>query len=61
MSRRWGGVLVALPRWGGRRAVSGTIAFVGLIVPHLVRMVAGPGHRLLTPSSALGGPACSTA
>lgn len=34
---------------------SGIIAFVGLVVPHLVRMVAGPGHRLLVPASALGG------
>ncbi|MEQ6903472.1 iron ABC transporter permease [Nocardioides sp. YIM 152588] len=33
----------------------GIIAFVGLVVPHLVRMVAGPGHRLLIPASALGG------
>ncbi|MFT3874082.1 MAG: iron ABC transporter permease [Nocardioides sp.] len=33
----------------------GVIAFVGLVVPHLIRMVAGPGHRLLVPASALGG------
>ncbi|WP_341229023.1 iron ABC transporter permease [Nocardioides salarius] len=33
----------------------GVIAFVGLVVPHLVRLVAGPGHRLLVPASALGG------
>jgi len=36
-------------------AVSGTILFVGLVIPHLVRMVAGPGHRLLLPASALAG------
>src|SRR5690606_32296232 len=36
-------------------AFAGTIAFVGLVVPHLVRMIAGPGHRLLIPASALGG------
>ena len=36
-------------------AVSGIILFVGLVIPHLVRMVAGPGHRLLLPASALGG------
>lgn len=40
---------------GGCVAVSGIIAFVGLVVPHLVRLVAGPGHRLLVPASALGG------
>ncbi|MET8554692.1 iron ABC transporter permease [Streptomyces sp. NPDC004959] len=36
-------------------AVSGVIAFVGLLVPHLLRMAAGPGHRFLVPASALGG------
>jgi heme transport system permease protein len=36
-------------------AFTGIISFVGLIVPHLVRMVAGPGHRILVPASALGG------
>lgn len=36
-------------------AVSGIILFIGLVVPHIVRMVAGPGHRLLIPASALGG------
>ncbi|GGD27347.1 FecCD family ABC transporter permease [Nocardioides daphniae] len=34
---------------------AGIIAFVGLIVPHLMRMVVGPGHRALVPASALGG------
>ena len=36
-------------------AFCGIIAFVGLVVPHLVRLLAGPGHRLLVPASALGG------
>ncbi|MFD4755448.1 FecCD family ABC transporter permease [Streptomyces sp. NPDC058426] len=36
-------------------AVSGIISFVGLLVPHLLRMAAGPGHRFLVPASALGG------
>ncbi len=36
-------------------AVSGIIGFVGLVVPHLLRMAAGPGHRFLLPASALGG------
>jgi len=38
-------------------AFSGIIAFVGLVVPHLIRMVTGPGHRVLLPASALGGAA----
>ncbi|MFI1867838.1 FecCD family ABC transporter permease [Streptomyces jumonjinensis] len=36
-------------------AVAGVISFVGLLVPHLLRMVNGPGHRFLVPGSALGG------
>jgi iron complex transport system permease protein len=36
-------------------AVSGMIGFVGLIVPHLLRLVVGPDHRVLIPASALGG------
>ncbi|MCW5249156.1 FecCD family ABC transporter permease [Streptomyces sp. SHP 1-2] len=36
-------------------SVSGVIGFVGLVVPHLIRMAAGPGHRFLIPGSALGG------
>jgi iron complex transport system permease protein len=36
-------------------AVSGVIGFVGLIVPHLLRLLAGADHRVLVPASALGG------
>ncbi|MGY3229008.1 iron complex transport system permease protein [Luteibacter sp. HA06] len=36
-------------------AFSGVIGFVGLVVPHLLRMVFGPDHRFLLPASALGG------
>ncbi|NEA44796.1 iron ABC transporter permease [Streptomyces sp. SID10815] len=36
-------------------SVSGIIGFVGLVVPHLLRMAAGPGHRFLVPGSALLG------
>ncbi|MFJ6212192.1 FecCD family ABC transporter permease [Streptomyces sp. NPDC092296] len=36
-------------------AVAGIISFIGLVVPHLLRMAAGPGHRFLVPGSALGG------
>lgn len=36
-------------------AVAGIISFVGLVIPHLIRIVAGPGHRLLLPASALAG------
>ncbi|OGR34323.1 MAG: iron ABC transporter permease [Desulfovibrionales bacterium GWA2_65_9] len=41
---------------GAAVAVSGVIGFVGLVVPHLLRMVIGAGHRTLLPASAgLGG------
>ncbi|MCP2279355.1 FecCD family ABC transporter permease [Nocardia amikacinitolerans] len=36
-------------------AFTGIILFVGLIVPHLVRMIVGPGHRVLIPLSAIVG------
>ncbi|MGI8998752.1 MAG: FecCD family ABC transporter permease [Candidatus Limnocylindria bacterium] len=38
-------------------AISGTIGFVGLVVPHLLRLVVGPDHRLLLPASTLFGAA----
>jgi len=36
-------------------ALAGTIGFVGLVVPHVVRLALGPDHRLLLPLSCLGG------
>src|SRR5262249_38106596 len=36
-------------------AISGMIGFVGLIVPHMMRILVGPDHRWLIPASALGG------
>ncbi|MCR8644898.1 iron ABC transporter permease [Paenibacillus sp. N1-5-1-14] len=36
-------------------SVAGVIGFVGLIVPHLVRLIVGPDYRLIIPLSALGG------
>ena len=36
-------------------AVSGVIGFVGLIVPHTMRIITGPDHRTLIPYSMLGG------
>lgn len=38
-------------------AISGTIGFVGLVVPHLLRLATGPDHRLLLPASVLYGAA----
>jgi iron complex transport system permease protein len=36
-------------------AMAGPIGFVGIIVPHALRLVVGPDHRILIPASALGG------
>lgn len=36
-------------------AVSGIVGFVGLLVPHIMRLLVGPDHRRLFPASALGG------
>lgn len=36
-------------------SVSGVIGFVGLVVPHLIRLLVGPDYRLITPLSAIGG------
>jgi iron complex transport system permease protein len=50
---------------GAAVSVSGLIGFVGLIIPHLLRLALGPDHRLLVPAAALGGAAflvlCDTA
>jgi iron complex transport system permease protein len=42
---------------GAAVSTSGMIGFVGLIVPHVLRLVLGPDHRLLLPASFLGGAA----
>ena len=51
---------IALITWvavgvGTSVALVGTIAFVGLVVPHIVRMLVGPDHKVLLPASALAG------
>ena len=38
-------------------AFTGLVGFVGLVVPHAVRLVTGPDHRVVLPASALGGAA----
>ncbi|UCH88811.1 MAG: iron chelate uptake ABC transporter family permease subunit [Thermoplasmata archaeon] len=36
-------------------SVSGIIGFVGLMIPHIMRLIVGPDHRILLPASALAG------
>jgi iron complex transport system permease protein len=38
-------------------SVAGVIGFVGLVVPHVLRLLVGPDHRILLPTSALAGAA----
>ncbi|MBI6853350.1 iron ABC transporter permease [Pseudomonas cichorii] len=40
---------------GAAVAAAGLIGFIGLVVPHLVRLLVGPDHRVLLPASALAG------
>ena len=40
---------------GSAVAVAGTIGFVGLVIPHMVRLLIGPDHKRLLPLSALAG------
>jgi iron complex transport system permease protein len=49
-------VLVAIAA-GAAVAVAGVIGFVGIVVPHLLRLAIGPGHRLLLPAGVLLGAA----
>ncbi|MFB9329791.1 FecCD family ABC transporter permease [Paenibacillus aurantiacus] len=36
-------------------SVAGVVGFVGLVIPHLIRLIVGPDYRLIVPLSALGG------
>jgi iron complex transport system permease protein len=54
---RRGLVLLATVVTSAAVALAGTIGFVGLVVPHVVRLALGPDHRLLVPASCLGGAA----
>lgn len=42
-------------------ALAGSVGFIGLVAPHLVRLAAGPNHRFLLPASALMGALLVTA
>jgi iron complex transport system permease protein len=52
---RAGGVAAVTLLTGAAVSVSGPIAFVGLVVPHVARAVTGPDHRWLLPYSGLLG------
>ncbi|MEW6662921.1 MAG: FecCD family ABC transporter permease [Bacillota bacterium] len=48
-------LLAATLMTGGAVAAAGTIGFVGLVVPHVMRLLVGPDHRVLVPASAIAG------
>jgi iron complex transport system permease protein len=50
-------ILAVAAACGATVAVAGSIGFVGIVVPHLLRLVIGPSHRFLLPGSAIGGAA----
>lgn len=52
---RWTLLAASALLTGALVAVSGAIGFVGLVLPHAVRLLTGPGHRALLPLSALVG------
>jgi len=52
---RWGLLGASALLTGALVSVSGSIGFVGLVLPHAVRLVVGPGNRPLLPLSALVG------
>jgi iron complex transport system permease protein len=48
-------LFIAVLAVGAGVALCGIIGFVGLVVPHLIRLIFGPDHRLLLPASGLLG------
>ncbi len=52
-----GAFLSASLATGAAVSVGGPVGFVGIVVPHLVRLIVGPDHRLVLPASALFGAA----
>lgn len=50
-------LIIAAAAAGASVAVAGVVGFVGLLVPHIVRMLAGPDHRRLLPASIFAGAA----
>ena len=50
-------ILLIATAVGAAVSVSGVIGFVGIVVPHLLRLVIGPAHRILLPASIMLGAA----
>lgn len=54
---KWGVITLTALAVGAAVSVSGIIGFVGLVAPHVVRLILGPDHRWVLPGSALVGAA----
>lgn len=52
---KWGVITLTALSVGAAVSVSGIISFVGLVAPHIVRLILGPDHRWVLPGSALVG------
>lgn len=52
---RFGLLILASILAGSAVSFAGLISFVGLVVPHIMRKIAGNNHKILIPASALGG------
>jgi iron complex transport system permease protein len=55
VSTQWlkrGAILLVAGLTGAAVAVSGTIGFIGIVAPHMLRLIIGPDHRYLIPASA---------
>jgi iron complex transport system permease protein len=50
-----GSIVLVAAAVGAAVSVAGVIGFVGIVVPHVLRLVIGPGHRLLLPAATLLG------
>ncbi|PKF63126.1 iron ABC transporter [Psychromonas sp. psych-6C06] len=48
-------LLISTAMVGASVSVVGGIGFIGLVVPHILRLILGPSHRYLLPASLLGG------
>lgn len=54
---RWSVMVCVAALTAGAVAISGIVGWIGLVTPHLARMLVGPDHRRLLPASALAGAA----
>lgn len=52
---KWLCIIATAVATGGAVAVAGVIGFVGIVVPHIARLVGGPNHQFVLPASALLG------